>query len=100
MYLIKTEYMMVVLWVYLALTIGFLSAYIIYNRGFSRKGITPDMLPDSMTPIEKDEFIEDGKRRIEKSKWMLTVIFPLVMTFCIDLFMLFVVEPLFMNIGG
>lgn len=100
MYLVKTPYMMTVLWVYLALTIGFSSAYIIYNRGFSRKGVTPDMLPDTMTEAEKEEFIADGERRMEKSKWMLTVIFPLVMTFCLDLFVLYILEPLFTNFGG
>ena len=100
MYLVKTPYMMIVLWVYLALTIGFSAAYIIYNRGLPRKEITRDMLPDSMTNSEKDEFIADAIFRMEKSKWMLTVIFPLIMTFCLDLFVLYILEPLFMNIGG
>ena len=100
MYLVKTQYMMIALWTYLALTVGFSATYIIYNRGFSRKGVTRDMLPDSMTDIEKDEFIADGDRRLARSKWMLTVIFPLVMTFCLDLFVLYILEPLFMNIGG
>ena len=100
MYLVKTQYMMIALWTYLALTVGFSATYIIYNRGFSSKGVTRDMLPDSMTDIEKDEFIADGDRRLARSKWMLTVIFPLVMTFCLDLFVLYILEPLFMNIGG
>ena len=100
MYLVRTPYMMIALWGYLVLTIGFLSAYIIYNRGFSRKGVTRDMLPDTMTNAEKDEFIADGVRRMERSKWMLTVIFPLVMTFCVDLFVLYILEPLFAGFGG
>ena len=54
----------------------------------------------SMTEAEKEEFIADGERRMEKSKWMLTVIFPLVMTFCLDLFVLYILEPLFTNFGG
>lgn len=100
MYLVKQPYFMVVLWVYLILTVGFSVAYIIYNRAFSRKGVTPDMLPSTMTDAEKAEFIADGERRMEKSKWMLTVIFPLVMTFCLDLFVMYILEPLFMNMGG
>ena len=100
MYLVKKPYFIVVLWVYLALTVGFSAAYIIYNRAFSRKGVTPDMLPDSMTEEEKLEFIADGERRMEKSKWMLTVIMPLVMTFCLDLFVMYIIEHLFTGFGG
>ena len=99
MYLVKKPFFMAVLWTYLLATIGFSSAYIIYNRGFSRKGVTPDMLPDSMTDAEKAEFIADGERRMEKSKWMLTVIIPLIMTFCLDLFAMYILEPFF-NVGG
>lgn len=98
-YLVKQPYYMVALWAYLALTVGFSSAYIIYNRAFSRKGVTPEMLPDTMSDAEKAEFIADGERRMEKSKWMLTIIFPLVITFLFDTFILYVIEPLF-NIGG
>ena len=100
MYLVKTSYMMITLWVYLALTIGFLSAYIIYNRGFPRRDLNRDMLSDDMSNAEKDALIEDVRTRFERSKWMLTVIFPLVMTFCFDLFVLYVLEPLFSGIGG
>ena len=100
MYLVRQPYFMVALWAYLALTVGFSVAYIIYNRAFSRKGVTPEMLPDTMTAEEKAEWIADGERRIERSKWMLTVIFPLVMTFFLDTFVLYVIEPFFMNIGG
>ncbi len=89
----------VVLWIYLALTLGFTCAYIIYNRGFYRKGVTPDMLPDSMSLEEKQKFIAEGEERIERSKWMLTVIIPLMLTFCLDLFWLYVAEPILTNLG-
>lgn len=100
MYLVRQPYFMVALWAYLALTVGFSVAYIVYNRAFSRKGVTPEMLPDTMTAAEKAEWIADGERRMERSKWMLTVIFPLVLTFFLDTFVLYVIEPLFTNIGG
>ena len=100
MYLVRQPYFMVALWAYLALTVGFSVAYIVYNRAFSRKGVTPEMLPDTMTADEKAEWIADGERRMERSKWMLTVIFPLVLTFFLDTFVLYVIEPLFTNIGG
>jgi len=52
--------------------------YVIYNRGFSRKNVTLDMLPDEWPPEKKTDFIEDGKRRLENSKWVLTVLIPLM----------------------
>lgn len=80
----------------------FLVAYIVYNRAFTRKSITVEMLPDTMTREQKEEYIQDGKRRLEKSEWMLMVIIPLLVTFAAEALYLFVwtglVEP-FLN-GG
>ena len=92
---VSPSVMMVTLWVYFALTAGFCFAYVIYNRGFSRMNLTPDMLPDSMSTEEKAAFIEDGKDRIEKSKWMITIIFPLLMTFILDIVYMYIIEPMF-----
>ena len=86
--------MMATLWTYFALTIIFSFSYIIYNRGFSRMSVTPEMLPASMSPEEKEEFIENGKVRLEKSKWMLLIIFPLLMTFIFDVVGIFLLEPI------
>ena len=63
--------------------------YVIYNRGFTRKGITADMLPDSWSYVQKCEYIEDAKRRLEKSKWMLSVIIPFMITILVDAVYLF-----------
>ena len=74
---------------YLALTAVFTFAYVIYNRGFTRRHLTPDMLPEEWSDEQKTAYIADGTERLRKSKWMLTVIFPLVLTFmfdCIELF--------------
>lgn len=68
--------------VFAVLTIGF----VVYNRGFSRRGITKEMLPDSMTEEEKEDFIQDGRERLKKSRWMITVIFPFVFTFAFEAF--------------
>ena len=92
--LANTEFCIITLWVYFVLLLGFASAYIIYNRAFSRRGVTVEMLPDSMSDDEKREFIADGERRLQKSKWMILIIFPLVMTFIIDTMLIFMVEPL------
>ena len=63
--------------------------FIIYNRGFAGKGITPDQLPDSMSPVEKQRFMDDCQSRLQRSRWMLTIIFPIILTFAIDMMVLF-----------
>ena len=90
----KTDYMMPTLWVYFVLTAGFCFAYVIYNRGFSRMKLTPDMLPASMSAEEKSAYIADGAERLERSKWMLTIIFPLLMTFILDILNMYILEPM------
>ena len=77
--------------VYSALFAGFSFTYVIYNRGFSRNKVKLDMLPDEWPPEKKTEFIEDAKRRLEKSKWMLTVIMPLIGIYAYELIDIFVV---------
>lgn len=82
-------YFEIVMGVYLALTAIAVFSYVIYNRGFTRRNLTPDMLPEEWSEEQKLAYISDGERRLQKSKWMLTVIFPLVLTFlfdCIELF--------------
>ena len=80
---------------YTALLLGFVLAYLIYNRFLYRKGVTADQLPDTMTDEEKQAFIDDGNRRLEKSRWMMVVILPLVLVFLLDAIQLFIWEPLF-----
>ena len=88
----ETFYSFVVMLLYAVLLVGFVLAYFIYNRFLYRKGLTVEDLPDTMTLAEKEEFIADGNRRLEKSKWMMTIIFPLVFTFLMDAIDLFVLD--------
>lgn len=67
-------------------------AYVIYNRGFSGRGVTPDMLPDTMTEKEKDDYIADTESREKKSKWMMTFIIPMLLAVLIDLFDMYVIH--------
>ena len=67
-------------------------SFVIYNRGFAAKGITPEMLPDSMTPMEKQEYIEAAKLRLKKSRWMLTVLIPIILAIACDMLYLFVIQ--------
>ena len=76
----------------------FLLAYIIYNRAFTRRGITEDMLPMDWSLERKREYVNNGKERLEKSKWMMSVIIPLVVTIGADAIYLFtwpIVQNLF-----
>lgn len=76
---------------------GFLIAYIIYNRGFTRDNITPEMLPDTMSEHEKLAFIQSGVERKRKSKWMIVVLFAAFVPLAIDFIVLTAIPTL---LGG
>ncbi len=80
---------------YAALGAGFLMAYIIYNRAFTRDNITPEMLPDTMSEHEKVAFIQSGVERKRKSKWMIVVLFALFVPLAIDFLILTALPTLF-----
>ena len=80
----------VVMFSYMIVLTVLIVVYIIYNRGFSRKGLTEEMLPSEWTPEEKREFIESGERRLEKSKWILVFIISIFFTFVAEVFVLFI----------
>ena len=82
----------IVMAIYTALLCGFVLAYLIYNRFLYRKGVTAEQLPAEWDEEKKAEFLADGERRLEKSKWMLTVIIPLLLTFMIDAIDLFILD--------
>ncbi|MBQ3063355.1 MAG: hypothetical protein IJC99_00940 [Clostridia bacterium] len=91
----ETFYAFLSMILYMALLLGFSLAYLIYNRLFLSHGVTPEELPDTMTAAEKEAYIADGKRRIESSKWMLTIIIPLLFTFLVDAVYLFIIDTFF-----
>ena len=90
-------YFEIVMISYMVLSVGFVLAYVIYNRGFSRRGITREMLPEDWSEEQKSEFIEDGENRKKKSRWLLIPIFAFVFTFAIDAIELFVL-PFFVGL--
>ncbi len=79
---------------------GFLIAYIIYNRGFTRDNITPEMLPDTMSEHEKLAFIQSGVERKRKSKWMIVVLFAAFVPLAIDFLILTAIPTLFGGMLG
>ena len=87
-----TFYSFVCMVLYLALLLGFTLAYLIYNRFFYRNDITHEQLPQDWSAEKKIAFLEDAKNRQNRSKWMLTIIFPLVVTFLIDAVDLFIID--------
>lgn len=84
---------------YTAITTVSVFAYVIYNRGFSRRGVTPEMLPSTMTQEEKNEFIEDGKRRLLRSRPLLMVVVAFSFTLIMDVLSL-IVFPFFGGLFG
>ena len=91
----ETFYAFLSMILYMALLLGFTVAYLVYNHFLTRHGITPEDLPDTMSMAEKEAYIAEGKRRRDNSKWMLTIIIPLLFTFLIDAVDLFIVDAFF-----
>ena len=88
-----------ILYVYTALAAILAFVFVIYNRGFSRKNITPEMLPDTMSAEEKKEFIADGERRLSASRWMLAFLFPLILAVALDVIILILLPMLGITLG-
>jgi hypothetical protein len=88
-----------ILYVYTALAAILAFVFVIYNRGFSRKNVTPEMLPDTMSAEEKKEFIADGERRLSASRWMLAFLFPLVLAVALDVIILILLPMLGITLG-
>ncbi len=89
-FMLETPYFGVLLIAYMIIFAVLTLGYVIYNRGFSRNGVTADMLPDSMSAEEKNDFISDAVDRKSRSKWVLALIFAFIFTFGIDLLLLFI----------
>ncbi len=94
---LETRWFMAVMIAYMAAFTVLLFVYFLYNRCFARKNVTPEMLPSQWSEEEKSAWIEDGKRRLERSRWMLMLLFALGFTFAFDAMELFVL-PFFKNL--
>ncbi|MBR7184600.1 MAG: hypothetical protein IKD37_03225 [Clostridia bacterium] len=78
--LVAQNYFIYVFPVYGAALLGLLVGYLIYNRGLIARSLTREQLPADWPEAKKDAFFADAEARIERSKWMLTLIFPLCLT--------------------
>ena len=89
--LMNTPYFHIVFIAYLVLATAAILGYVIYNRGFSRKGLTAEMLSPEWSEDKKRDFIEDGERRLKKSRPLLIVIIAFAFTFAIDIIELYTI---------
>ena len=71
--------------------------YVLYNRGFTQKSLTAEMLPESWDADKKARYIEDAQKRDSRSRWMLSVIIPIMIPIMLDALMLFTL-PIIKNI--
>lgn len=85
----------IVFGIYAVIAAASIIGYVVYNRGFSRNGVTYEMLPDEWSEEEKTEFINDTKLRAKRSRWLLIVAFAFLFTFAFDAFDLFVIKGIF-----
>lgn len=93
-YLSSTALWKVAVIAYVAIASVLIVAYFIINRAFTGSGVTYEMLPDTMTHKEKEEYLADVADRERRSRPMLMVIFPVIITLLVDLFRLFVLDGL------
>ena len=80
----------IVMFSYMIALTALIISYIVYNRGFSRNGVTEDMLPSDWTYEQKLEYIENGRVRLQRSKWILIFIIAILFTFIVEALVLFV----------
>ena len=65
--------------------------YVVYNRGFRTRGKSPADLPDNLPLTEREQMIADGERRMRQSRWALTILIPIIVTFLFDMIYLFLI---------
>lgn len=76
-------------WLYYGVTAVAAIGYVIYNRGFSREHLTLNDLPLDWSEEKKERFLFERDDRKKKSKWLLTLLFPLCFTILFDMIYLF-----------
>ena len=88
-----------IFWIYTGLAAVLLIGYVVYNRGFVLRGVTPDMLPDTLSLEEKNAMLAEAKRRRDASRFMVTLIVPLLLAVLIDAIYLLLLEDILISLG-
>ena len=93
---ILSPIVMICFWIAFAVV---LIVFVVYNRGFTQRGITIDMLPDSWSEEKKAAYIENIAKRQKNSKVMLMVLIPLAVPIMIEALVFFTL-PTIQNLLG
>lgn len=83
-----------ILFVYAGLAAALLIGYVIYNQGFVLRGVTPEMLDDQIPLEEREAMIARAAARYDDSRWIMTVIIPLVLAVLADALYIYVLADL------
>ena len=83
-----------ILFVYAGLAAALLIGYVIYNQGFVLRGITPEMLDDKIPLEEREAMIAGAKARYDGSRWIMTIIVPLILAVLADALYIYVLSDL------
>jgi len=86
-----------IFFIYLGAELVLVVIYLFYNRGLSLKGVTKDMLPDTMSDSEKEELLSSAERRLKRSSFMLIPIIAIIFTLIFDTVELYILP---MILGG
>ena len=78
-----------IFWVYYGLLAASGLAYVIINRGFALDSLTHASLSSEWSEEKKTAFLSARDERKRKSRWLLTIIFPLCLTVLFDILYLF-----------
>jgi hypothetical protein len=83
-----------IMFVYAGLAAVLLIGYVIYNQGFVLRGVTPEMLDDQLPLEERESMIARAAARYEASRWIMTLIIPLVVAVLVDALYIYLLSDL------
>ena len=83
-----------IMFVYAGLAAALLIGYVIYNQGFVLRGVTPEMLDDQLPLEERETMIARAAARYAASRWIMTLIIPLVLAVLVDALYIYLLSDL------
>ena len=88
-----------IFFVFVTLAAVLLLVYVIYNQGFVLRGATPEMLDESLPVEERQAMIDKAAARYHSSRWMMTVIIPLIVAVLADALYVYFLADLIRLVG-
>lgn len=88
-----------IFFVFVTLAAVLLLVYVIYNQGFVLRGATPEMLDESLPVEERQAMIDKAAARYTSSRWMMTVIIPLIVAVLADALYVYFLADLIRLVG-